>query len=97
MLEDREPMNIQPLAGADWPHPWDPGDHCYIHGCEPIWGEPYMICGECQHCYRTSEELLLYFWGLVRLANNDPDMDRPEDYPVKADDVLFCPLCLHDF
>lgn len=96
MPEDSKPTPVHPVIGEPWPHPWDPHDHCFMHGCEPITGEPYIICGECGHCYRTADELVLYFWGLVRL-NNGEDFERPTGTPVAADDILFCPLCLHDF
>lgn len=97
MPDDHEATAIQPGTGEPWPHPWEPQDHCYIHGYEPVIGEPYILCGECHHCYRTADELVLYFWDLVRLANGEQDMELPSGEPVKPDDILFCPLCLHDF
>lgn len=88
--EDRE------SRGEPWPHPWDLADHCHFHGHEPICGEPYLICGECGHCYMTSNDLVRYFWNLVRLSGK-AILCYPTGEPVNADDILFCPLCSHGF
>jgi prevent-host-death family protein len=53
--------------------------------------EPFQICIECRHVYRTPEDLQ-HEWT----ANAPPDLPGRET-PPPAGKIYFCPLCQHDF
>jgi hypothetical protein len=66
--------------------PW----HCYYHHRdEPSSG--YRVCGECAHTYSTADDLKQTYLdyapaGLTIIVED-----------MTADEIYFCPLCLHDF
>jgi hypothetical protein len=60
------------------------------HRCEPERLGDYLLCSECWHVYRTAEELQQEY------VSNAPPEHRVIT-PPPADEIAFCPLCLHDF
>jgi hypothetical protein len=75
----------------DEPH--EPTEECQLWHCawhnvdEDAVG--YRLCGECLHTYPTAAELIFEYW-----ANAPDDLPYAE---ITADQILFCPLCSHDF
>jgi hypothetical protein len=62
--------------------------YCWSHeACEPVREGDYLVCGECFHIFRTPEELVD-----ALMATSEPGRQRP-----KAEDIFFCPHCIHDF
>lgn len=57
---------------------------CEIHGTFEDIDDPYIVCGECGHVYRTAREL------------EDADYVITAEWDMAAD-ILICPLCTHDF
>jgi hypothetical protein len=68
---------------------------------------PYRICYECKHVFQTAEELVAVFnatgrqsaeecnkWMAKEWDNWEPVQFEPVD---DAEQVFFCPLCMHDF
>jgi len=80
------------MTTEQWPHPWPPSEHCYVHGAhEPVpQGGAYIVCGECGHVYHTALDLL-----------RDFAEQAPPGFVVSGDttakDIAFCPFCTHDF
>lgn len=84
----------------------DPG--CYFHGEEPIPEGAYRVCGECWHCYNTAEDLIAEDnrvredmrlhanWRALGYRSYD-DMASGLQPATTADNILFCPLCTHDW
>lgn len=80
-------------------HCWD--FHCCIHGVDE-WLRPgtrytYVIrCGECGHLYNSKFSL---WWAYVKGGWRVPPTLRTKlkMLTVKADAILFCPHCIHDF
>lgn len=66
--------------------------YCWVHDeLEPRSENPYLVCFECGHVYETEADL-----------ERDYMEERPKDTPitvtpVPADEIYFCPHCLHDF
>lgn len=80
------------MTAPSWPHPWPFAEHCHWHDRhEPVPDSgAYIVCGECGHVYVTALELLKTF------ADEAP-ADHEIDGDMTAKDIMFCPLCLHDF
>lgn len=66
--------------------------HCWsCNEDEPDQG-CYIRCGECGHVYLTEENLRETWLREYPLLPGEP---APEALP--AEDICFCPLCIHDF
>lgn len=77
--------------GEPWPYDWPPSEHCHWHEAhEPIPENAYTVCGECMHVYATAEELIAAY--IDNAPPNTPNLDT-----IKVTDIMFCPLCMHDF
>lgn len=48
--------------------------------------EPYLVCFECGHVYRSSLDLV-----------DDYERDIDWSWEGSPDEIPFCPNCLHDF
>ena len=84
-----------PDIAPDLVNPHDPGPecgdtHCYSHGVDESDAGAYRVCFECKHVYRSPEELQREW-----TENAPPDL-RDEPAPP-ADEIGFCPLCLHSW
>jgi hypothetical protein len=65
--------------------------YCALHHkCEPNRKDDFTFCGECWHVFRTAKELVDTY------MQEAPPRDTPRPRP-EAEDIAFCPLCLHDF
>ncbi len=53
---------------------------------EKVTDETYLVCFECGHVYETQADL-------IKAWNDESEFKSRSD----ADDIPFCPLCLHDF
>lgn len=71
--------------------------------CEPCREGDFLVCGECLHVFRTSQELLDLHNEILRHLHYDvQDVTQPltppplklETDPTK---VFSCPICAHDF
>ena len=58
-------------------------DLCWFHGYEPIPDDCHIVCLECSHAW-------------TREALEEADAEK-RGYRINADDISFCPLCIHDF
>jgi len=54
--------------------------------------EPYTVCFECGHVFRTDRELVDEY---NKFSYYDEGWHRVVDLPPH--EIPFCPLCLHDF
>jgi hypothetical protein len=90
---------IPPWCGESHPHFSHPGcegvsddEWCWHHNrSEPTpEGGAYRICGECFHCFNTEADLL----AADRTMRTEVGLSG---VAVSGDDVLYCPLCSHDF
>lgn len=62
--------------------------YCWVHGrYEDATG--YLVCGECQHSFRTWQDLVADHNAVV----NELDMASVQS----PEDVVTCPHCVHDF
>lgn len=59
--------------------------------------EEETCCLECGHVYKTAQELVEAYNREADSINDAYDGPPPVTYMEKAEDVNFCPLCLHDF
>ena len=67
------------------------GTHCSSHHLDEPDDGAYRRCLECGHVYRTAEDLQRAW-----MANAPPDLADLEKLPP-AEEIFFCPLCLHDW
>lgn len=86
-----------PDIAPDLVNPHEPGPecgdtHCYWHNVDEPAEGAYRVCGECGHVYRTAEALRAAF--MDELA---PDLGDLPGMPPLADEILGCPMCLHDW
>lgn len=58
---------------------------------EPVTDETYEVCFECGHVYETEQDLIDTEY---ETAQSYEDQAIPKQ---KGIDILYCPLCLHDF
>jgi hypothetical protein len=65
--------------------------HCWSHGVDEVTMPAFIICFECNHVYRTAEELQLLY------ATNAPFHLPREQKFLSVEQIHFCPLCMHDF
>lgn len=71
-------------------HPLHRVVYCYTHDTlEPLGADPYVVCGECLHVYRTEAELVALYNTL-----GFPFLMRELKH---GDEVTFCQFCMHDF
>ncbi len=69
------------------------GQHCYSHNLdESGYGDRFKICFECNHVFRTEEELIEAY----REAVEEFFPGRSQE-SIKLEDIFFCPHCHHDF
>lgn len=62
-------------------------DFCYFHGHEPVPEDCFRVCGKCGHAYGSAEDLLCLHIE-----------EMGDVYPAATvEDVLYCPLCTHDW
>lgn len=86
--------------------------HCCSCGVDEAAENPYVICGECGHVYKTAGSLRRAYrrevWGNLAGASfkvpwfgNDFANGRFESLwmivSVRASKVYFCQECIHDF
>lgn len=80
---------------------WDDGSGicqswCYgCMRCEPLREGDYLVCGECFHVFRTSEELVSADVAIAQRVAEWNGFDEPDPRP--ADQIASCPVCAHDF
>jgi len=67
-------------------------DWCYSCGRdEPVPPSgAYLICPECGHVYETADDLLEDYLAQA------PERILSHRIPAWADEITFCPLCLHN-
>jgi hypothetical protein len=67
-----------------------PLEHCFSHSVdEPVAGDDWhCICFECGHLYQTEDELVEAYNRGGKLIEAEVD---------NADEIYFCPYCLHNF
>jgi hypothetical protein len=64
--------------------------YCHVHDeMEFRVRKPYLICFECGHVYNTTTDLEEDY------VLNAPDKERAANQ--RANEIFFCPNCLHDF
>jgi len=64
--------------------------YCYIDEAEEEITAESTVCFECGHVFRSDEEILKqYEQSFKELPHYKPKQN--------ADEVFFCPLCLHDW
>lgn len=82
------------MNDPQWLYPWPSNEHCYSHGThEPVpESGAYRVCFECGHVFVTDVELRQAY-----IDNAPEDTKVYADRLVSADDISFCPHCLHDF
>lgn len=62
---------------------------CFIHHEHEIpLTEPHWVCFECGHVYQTEQDLVD-----DEFTANGGDIEKLPN----ADDITFCPWCLHDW
>ena len=77
--------------------------HCATHNVDEHIGSSYfVVCFECNHVYRTADELLDTFNAIGRqmyeeCVANGWDCCLPFEDQVDPEAIHFCPLCSHDF
>lgn len=80
--------------------------HCNWHDVDEPDGKAFLCCFECGHVYRTARDLRRTYQlaTLRHLDRKHPWFRSTEFYPsvaraltIRADDIRFCQLCLHDF
>jgi hypothetical protein len=76
------------VTDAPPPTPRDLG--CFWHGEEPIPEGAYLVCAECGHCYVTADDLLVAHREMRKEIGLPPHVATPSE-------ILYCPLCAHDF
>lgn len=70
--------------------------HCYIHNVDEDAGKYYLRCFECQHMYLTKRDLRHDYRQIGRQLDSLL-RDRIRALFTRADDIMFCPACSHDF
>lgn len=60
-------------------------------------GDVYKYCLECGHIWKTAQELVEAYNREVDAINSADGTGLVATYVETADQVYFCPLCLHDF
>jgi hypothetical protein len=70
--------------------PYGP-DHCYFHGVdEPTDDDTFRVCLECCHVYQTEADLIV-------AANQAALEYQLGKVYASADEIKWCPLCIHDW
>lgn len=60
--------------------------------------EPYVTCPECGHVYPTPRDLVAAYNASVDALNaRVPDGLPPAMHIHHADEIVYCPGCLHGF
>ena len=80
--------------------------HCHVHNLDEHIGVAYfIICFECNHVYKTADELLDTFNAIGRQSYQECVANEwrgwgdclPFEDVVDPNAIHFCPLCQHDF
>lgn len=82
-----------------------PDSYCFIHDkVELVDDDTYLVCMECGHAYQRESDIIDLDIntreGIVKVTKRDRwavgavDIDTS---PRIIDEILFCPLCLHDW
>lgn len=80
---------------------------CAIHGHETVSEYPYLVCGECGHCFETSDDLMkehnrvMEEFGLLEaerahVANTMDGQTYKGQWELTPEKVYICPFCAHD-
>lgn len=74
----------------------------YCASCEMVEPIPpgttvHIVCFECNHVYRTDQDLVDTFNDEIARANTIIEPASHLQFAESADEIRFCPLCLHDF
>lgn len=78
------------ICGHGETHPLHSVVHCYHHDeLEPLGEDPYVVCVECLHVYRTETELIELYNTMAQ-----PFWLVPVEH---GDEITFCQFCMHDF
>lgn len=84
--------------------------HCYSHHVDEYARDPYLVCGECFHVYRSAQELrrayqrqsLRIWWaGERKIFSSDWHVGLllvlRRVITIRTKDIFFCQHCIHDF
>lgn len=71
--------------------------HCFIHHeDEPVPQDCFLICYECQHVYRTPQDLVEQHNAAMDLIMEPGETWKPLTVE-QVGEIFSCPVCAHDF
>lgn len=99
-----ETAPLCPICGQDCYSTPRPTSCCWSHyEIEPLGENPYRVCFECGHVYRTPADLVAAHNDTMAAIRDHPPaplaaLSPPPPKTVKqADKIFCCQECLHDF